>query len=106
MSAKERSSWTAFIIPGLPQLGSGEKLKGILYLLLAIGTAALAFSVNRYFFLRHVWTFKSLEMPSTFIKEYYATKQSTIYYFIFIYGAIGLLSAIDHVSAQKKKPAR
>ena len=105
MPAKERYSWTAFIIPGLPQLGSGEKLKGFIFLVLALGTAALAFSVNRYFFLRNLWTFKSLEMPSTFIKEYYATKQSTIYNFIFIYGAIGLLSAIDHASGKKKKPA-
>ncbi len=102
MPAKKLTAWTAFLIPGLPQLGSGEALKGAIYFLLSIGTAALAFGVNRYFFLKNVWTFKSLEMPSTFIKEYYATKQSTLYNFIFIYLAIGLISAIDHARAKKR----
>ena len=97
MTYNNRSAFYAFLIPGLPQLGGGEKLKGFLYFLLALATAIIAFSVNRYFFLKYLWEYKALEMPSTFIREYYASKQATLYNFIFIYFIIGLVSAVDKV---------
>jgi len=96
MPRQRTSSWTAFVLPGLPQIGSGSYARGGLYLVMALATAGLAFAVNHQFFLAHVWRFKELEIPDTLIREFYATKQQTFYNFIYLYLALGLVSAVDH----------
>ena len=87
--------WYNFILPGMAQVSGGAFVRGLLFLVPALGTAVLALCLNRYFYLDHLWRFKSLEMPSTFIHEFYACKQATLYRFVGIYLLVGLLSTID-----------
>ena len=90
-----RFKLTNLILPGLNHLIAGYTLKGIIFSALAIGVAVGAFYMNQYFFLKYLWKLKTMLLPHTLIQEFYTTKQTTAYNFVYIYLIIGTGAFFD-----------